>query len=76
LITDPVTVNPLDMQAQSVRHETLVRMVVFAPAGFGGATMCQDWPSKVRAWETVAVAPELGAAPTAVHEVALKQLMP
>jgi hypothetical protein len=45
VITDPVTLIPLAMQAQSVRHETLVRMVGDAPAGFGGATVCQAWPS-------------------------------
>jgi hypothetical protein len=64
------------MQAQSVKQETPVRTVVVAPAGFGGATTCQAWPSYVRAWETVAVAPEFGEEPTAVHEVALKQLSP
>jgi hypothetical protein len=64
---------PAATQAQFVRQSTPKNSLPAVPVGFGGvATSVQVWPSQVSAWVSVYPGP---APPTAVHDVALKQLI-
>jgi len=71
-LVEPVVVLPTATHVQLVRHATPVRTVAVAPEGFGEAATDHDWPFQVRTWETWT---ELETVkPTAVQDVALKQL--
>jgi hypothetical protein len=71
-LDEPVAALPTATHVQLVRHATPVRTVAVAPEGFGEAASDHDWPFQVRTWETWT---ELETVkPTAVQDVALKQL--
>jgi len=64
---------PAATQAQFVRQSTPKNSLPAVPVRFGGvATSVQVWPSQVSVWVLVYPGP---APPTAVHDVALKQLI-
>ncbi len=68
---------PTATQAQLVTQSTPVNDVSTAPVAFGEAAALQLWPFHVKASVTWVEPPEsVHTPPTAVHDVALKQLTP